>query len=227
MISVIIGAYNQLETLPALINALEGQTFRDFEVLLCDDGSTDGTEEWAKNLQTSFPFTYLRQENKGMRLSKNVNQGIKRAKGDYCLFIMGDSFPETNYLENLNEFADGDRVVCGVRVNIEKDRIVELDYRLRKGIVPSNPVLLISEPWKSTTGNGLAVPTSALGEGWDEKIEGYGGDDTELVSRLYHQGYPIWSVPQLVLYHNYHFAKESQKYSNQNYVARKLKEYAS
>lgn len=225
--SLIIGLFNQSKTLPKLIESLESQTFKDFEVIFCDDKSDDGTKEFFKRYSFNFRWHYHRLWLKqGMQLSKNLNQGIKKAKGEYCVFIMGDSFPELNYLEVLNEYTSSEKILCGIRVQVENKRVIEMDWRLRKNIIPPEVVLLPDEPHYKITGNGLCIPMEAMRKygGWNERIRGYGGDDNELVARLYYKGYLVWSVPQAILYHNWHIAKvETDK--QRDFVRKLIKSY--
>lgn len=228
--SIIVGTYNQVHYLPKLIESLENQTFKNFEVHFCDDGSDDGTQDFFGNAREysyfKFPFQYHRQPHRGTRLARNLNQGIRAARGDYCVLIMADSFPELNYLENLNEWVNPDFIVCGVRVNIEGEKVVEMDYRLRKNLIPGQPALLVNSPFYLATGNGLCIPTEAMMKygAWDEKIEGYGGEDNEIIARLYFKGYLVWSVPSLILYHNFHVSHDSGS-SSSEYVSKKILEY--
>jgi GT2 family glycosyltransferase len=231
--SIIVGLHNQLKTLPILVESLANQTLQNFEVHFCDDGSDDGTEEFFAENDFAFPYQYHRQKRKGVRLAKNVNQGIRAARGEYCVFIMADSFPEINYLETLDEYANPETVICGIRINVERGgpgerpRVVELDYRLRKKLIPNEPVMILNQPWNSLTGNGLCIPTEALQMygPWDEKIEGYGGEDTEIIGRLYFKGYFMQSVPSLILYHHYHKSNAKVNETNAYYVQRRLKKY--
>jgi len=208
--SIITSLYNQKKYLPKIIEAWENQRFKDFEIHFCDDGSTDGTKEWFKNKAFYFPVHYHRNRpSKKMRLTKILNKGIRRAKGDHCVFIMGDSFPETDFLEVVNEFANKDTIICGIRASIDGKNMVEVDWRIRKQLIPKQAVLLPSRPYDMITGNGLIIPTEALRKygGWNKKIQGYGGDDNEIVARLYYKGYLVWSVPQAVIYHHWHPSK--------------------
>ena len=230
--SIITAVYNQKQYLPKIIESLENQSYKSFEWIVCDDGSDDGTDEFfRKNIpdldgvQTRLEYQYLRQRHKG-NLSKNINQGIRKARGEYLVFIMGDSFPETNYLEVLDEWVNPNYVICGIRVNIEGRRVVEMDYRLRKGLIPQTPVLLVNEPWNLATGNGLTIPRQALEkQGWDERFK-VGGEDNEIIARLFYQGYLIWSVPQLIIYHNYH-RNALPKEINNNLLNKIIRKYAS
>lgn len=216
--SIIVGMYNQAATLPALIESLIKQSFTDFEVHFCDDGSTDESRDLVESFISQAPsgrYFYHRQENKGMRLARNLNQGIEAARGEYCVLVMADSMLELDYLEILNSYVAEDRIVCGIRVQIDKiDGVttgVDIDWRVKKNVVPEVPSVIIAMPWLCLTGNGLTIPTDAFHKygGMLEKLEGYGGEDNEIVARLFFKGYLCWSVPELRLYHHWHPGKES------------------
>jgi GT2 family glycosyltransferase len=239
--SLIIGVYNQAATLPLLIESLKVQTFKDFEVHFCDDGSDDGSFEMLQALaemrrspedleQNIFVH---QQPHKGMRLAKNLNQGILRARGEYCVLVMGDSMIEADYLEVLSEYVNEERIVCGIRVQIAQNAEgqpegVDMDWRLKKNLIPEVASVIMGQPWNCLTGNGLTIPTSAFHEHGllDEELEGYGGEDTEIVARLFHKGYVCWSVPDLRLYHHWHKSNDSNP-KTAAIVSRKLKEYAN
>ncbi len=217
--SIIVGLYNHKKYLSTLIEALNQQTFKDFEVHFCDDHSNDGTKITG---DIGFPYQYHRLKiKKGMRLGKSLNQGIKRAKGKYCIFIMGDSYPAPNYLEVLKQHIHPKKVLCGIRHHIdeEEDMVVDIDYRIKKMIIPPQVALLTKDVWNSFTGNGLLVPAKALKEvgGWG-KVSRYGGDDTILFAKLYAKGYVFFSIPQAILFHFYHrfryISNKQNKYVN-------------
>lgn len=209
--SIIVGMYNQLATLPMLITALEQQSYKNFEVIFCDDGSTDGTEQWLAEQPLNFRHRYIGQKNKGYRLAKNLNNGIRKATGDYCTVIMADSFPDTDYLETLLQYVQPHRVVCGIRIQIDNGVGVDMDYRIKKEIIPQENTVVMGRPWNALTGNGITYPTQALRDVglYDESIEGYGGEDTELIARMFFRGYVMWSVVDARLFHHWHKTKDS------------------
>ena len=220
-----------MSTVPMLIESLRSQTNKDFEVHFCDGGSTDGFKEFIEgNPDLGFAYSIHYLEDKGMRLSRLLNKGIKAARGEYCLFVMADSFLEQDYLEILEEYARPDRLVCGLRIQIAevngKMEGVDIDWRVKKNLVPQFPTVVLSSPWLCLTGNGLTIPTEAFRKygGWDENIEGYGGDDNEIIARLFFKSYLCWSVPDLRLYHHWHKSKESS-HKNSGYVIEKIKQY--
>lgn len=97
IISVIIPAYNAQRTILETIQSLQQQTFSDFEIVVINDGSTDGTVELLK--QIAEPrlkvFSY---ENGGLPVARN--RGIDRATGDYITFIDADDLWTPDKLES-------------------------------------------------------------------------------------------------------------------------------
>ncbi|MEW4282643.1 glycosyltransferase family 2 protein [Priestia koreensis] len=85
-VSVIIPSYNKDPLLRLTLEAFEHQTYQPFEVILVDDGSTDGTFAYCARYKPDYAFTYIRHtENKGRSQARNV--GIQKAKGDVLIFL--------------------------------------------------------------------------------------------------------------------------------------------
>ncbi|GAI16908.1 unnamed protein product [marine sediment metagenome] len=64
-VSVIIPTYNRANLLPRTIKSVLNQTFRDFELIIVDDGSTDNTKQVIERFQTDLRVKYIYQENSG------------------------------------------------------------------------------------------------------------------------------------------------------------------
>jgi len=207
--TIITALYNHKKYLPQLIKSLKAQTFKDFEVIFCDDGSKDGTKDFFKNSKYQY---YRNRFDFGMRMSKVVNKGIKRAKGEYIVMIMGDSYPPADYLEKLDKIVKDNRVVCAVRRHIKDGKVIDIDYRVKYNIIPQFDTLLTGQVWNKITGNGLVIPTKWLKEigGW-AKIKGYGADDNITAFRLWTKGLEFISLYSLVLYHNWHEDRGTEK----------------
>jgi len=85
-ISVIIPTYNRKKTLARAIQSVLNQSLSPFEILIIDDGSNDGTEEWVKK---NFPnIKYIYQNNHGVSSARNI--GIENAYGDWVAFLDSD-----------------------------------------------------------------------------------------------------------------------------------------
>src|SRR4051812_14236148 len=83
--SVIIPAYNAANTIRKTLESLQKQTFKDFEILVVDDGSTDNTKEIVEQHST---VKYIYQNNAGP--GKARNNGSKHASGEYLIFLDAD-----------------------------------------------------------------------------------------------------------------------------------------
>lgn len=95
--TVFTPTYNRAHTLGGIYESLKSQTFRNFEWLIVDDGSTDNTRDLVMRwqLEATYPIRYIYQENKGKHVASNV--GAKDARGELFLFIDSDDtcLPET------------------------------------------------------------------------------------------------------------------------------------
>ncbi len=111
-LSVIIPVYNVVHYLEDCINSFLVQRFADFELLLVDDGSNDGSgricDEFAEKDQRVIA---LHQENRGASFARN--RGIDNAQGEFIVFADADDFVTEFYLEHLME-SDADMVVTGL-----------------------------------------------------------------------------------------------------------------
>lgn len=127
-VSVIIPTYNRRELLREAIRSVLEQSFRDFELIVVDDGSDDGTREM---IQREFPglLTYLYQENQGV--SRARNRGLKLAQGEFVAFLDSDDLWLPRKLERQMAFMQSHpkAQICytdeiwirrGVRVNPKK-----------------------------------------------------------------------------------------------------------
>ncbi|MEA3506602.1 MAG: glycosyltransferase [Elusimicrobiota bacterium] len=87
--SVVIPTYNRAKYLEKAVNSVLNQSFRDFELIVIDDGSTDSTPEIIKSWPSGL-ITYIRQPNRGVSAARN--RGIKAAGGDYIAFLDSDDW---------------------------------------------------------------------------------------------------------------------------------------
>ena len=100
-VSVIIPVYNTAKYLPFLFCSLENQTFKDFEVIFVNDGSTDNSLKLLESFKKSscLDVKVISQENMGLPGARN--SGIDVAAGDYITFIDSDDNVELFYIEGL------------------------------------------------------------------------------------------------------------------------------
>jgi glycosyltransferase involved in cell wall biosynthesis len=98
-VSVVITSYNRLPFLPATVASLRAQTFKDWELVLVDDGSTDETRRWARILSLE-PMTFIRlPRRRGIAAARN--RALARTRGRFIAFIDSDDLWRPRYLETM------------------------------------------------------------------------------------------------------------------------------
>ena len=105
--SVIVPLYNKVEYVAKSLGSILRQSFSDYEVIVMDDGSTDGSYEVAMELaRTAGPkFRVCHQENAGVSTARN--NAANMAAGDYLCFLDADDWWAPDYLNKMDEFIDG------------------------------------------------------------------------------------------------------------------------
>ena len=101
LISVIVPVYNGEKYLPKCMEHLLGQTWQDFEIILVDDGSKDGSGALCDGYAAADPrVRVIHQENQGVSRARNA--GLDGATGKYVAFVDADDYVELDYLERLH-----------------------------------------------------------------------------------------------------------------------------
>ena len=106
-ISVIMGIYNCADTLFEAMDSLLAQTFQDFEVVLCDDGSKDNTYAVAQSYVERYPGkVILLQNEKNMGLNYTLNKCLRQARGEYIARMDGDDVCDPTRFQKEVDFLD-------------------------------------------------------------------------------------------------------------------------
>lgn len=99
-VSIIIPVYNSENTLRKCIVSLAEQTFCNNQIIIINDGSTDGSLDIIKELEDRYNnIEYYNQDNQGVSSARN--NGLKRASGEYLLFVDADDYLEPSYISDL------------------------------------------------------------------------------------------------------------------------------
>ncbi|MCW8966769.1 MAG: glycosyltransferase family 2 protein, partial [Candidatus Pacearchaeota archaeon] len=94
-LSIVIPVYNEEKYIGKCLESLNKQTYKNFEIIIIDDGSTDKTVEIIKK----FDVHLIKGKHKGTAFSRNL--GAKSAKGEILIFIDADMTFDKDYLKNL------------------------------------------------------------------------------------------------------------------------------
>ena len=144
--SVIISTYNKPHELEMVLCGLSLQNKAPSEILVADDGSTQKTatviEKWQQIITS--PVRHIWHEDIGNRKLKICNTAVKKATGNYLLFLDGDSVPHSHWVSDHMDEAKNKTVLCGRRVRlgpkISKDIDVSFVESKRLEIIPG-PIL--------------------------------------------------------------------------------------
>lgn len=124
VVSVVIPNYNHAKYISDAIASVLNQTFRDFEIIVVDDGSTDDSREVVA--QFGGRVQYLYQRNAGLSAARNV--GIQAARGEYIGVLDADDMYEPVFLESLigelDSHPDADGIYCGYQFVDEKNSLL-------------------------------------------------------------------------------------------------------
>ncbi|NEQ83987.1 MAG: glycosyltransferase [Moorea sp. SIO2I5] len=207
MLSIVIPTYNRLPILKKCLIALEHQQFRqdkdsqvlDYEVVLVDDGSTDGTLDWLTAHGDQFPHVRsFAQNHAGPAAARNL--GVKQALGEIIIFIDSDLVVTEHFLQS---HADA---LLQAQQRLGCDRLFTYGWVINTCNF-DDPT---SEPYKITdfsaayfaTGN-VAIARKWLLEAglFDTRFQLYGWEDLELGVRLKQLGLKLIKCPEAVGYH--------------------------
>lgn len=208
--SVIVTAYNQKDIfINHIFPALKNQTIpqNDFEVIIADDGSSDGLEEYCE--KNGLADKYVYQEDNGYGYTSIVNKAVNEADGDFLVFLSGDTYPAKDFLEELGRTLKEDRIVNGIRVNINSIcDFISYDWRLQPEFIPQIIAHVINmgiemfplrhlfeRPWELMTMNTLACSRKVWDavDGLTPSYDGrYGKMDWSFCMKAYKKGYGLW-----------------------------------
>lgn len=139
-VTVIISVYKKLDWLCLVLAALEVQTFKDFEVVIADDGSGDdfktGLEEYAK--KSPLQIKHVWHEDTGFRKTRILNKAVKEAVAGYLLFIDGDCVPDPHFVEDHWRNRAPNTSLAGRRANLSERLTAQLSPEsIRNGFLSS------------------------------------------------------------------------------------------
>lgn len=110
-VSVIIPNWNGRDLLEDCLKSLRKQIFRDYEIIVVDNNSTDGSLCFIKQ---NFPETITIKLNKNYGFAKAINEGVRASKSEYVVFLNNDTEVEPQWLRNLVKTADSHREMASV-----------------------------------------------------------------------------------------------------------------
>jgi glycosyltransferase involved in cell wall biosynthesis len=174
--SIIIPTFNRSKQIETAIDAVKNQTYKSFELIVIDDGSTDDTQERMMQHCKEENIHYYRQENKGVCSARN--HGAIKAKGEYLIFLDSDDDVLPEWLTDFKGLADQGFPIVYCSMTVKKPN----------GVVKS--VSCIDPYLNGGNGKGISIPgTWAIEANWFKELGGFDeaikyGENTELKFRM-------------------------------------------
>ncbi len=214
-ISIIISTYNSESALKKVLISYNNQTFKDFEIIIADDGSTEKTKKLIDDFKekNNLKITHVWHQDKGFRKTIILNKAILASKSDYLLFTDGDCIARKDFVETHIKYREKGFFLSGGYFKLPKsisEKLTESDiinqncfdinWLINNGLKSSFlKNLKLSKNKNITTLLNFLTPTNASwnghnASGWKKDIlhvngfneeMQYGGEDRELGERLF------------------------------------------
>ena len=242
LISVIVSTYNSDLWLNKVLIGFNNQTFRDFEILVADDGSNQKTKDLIKRIKPNlfYKIKHVWHPDNGFQKTIILNKALSQTKGKYIVFTDGDCIPKADFLEKHNKFKQTGFFLSGgcFRLNGYLSNLINEDDILSencfsyswlriKGLPISfkNLKILVNDFFAETLNLITTTRPSWNGHnssgwkkdiisvnGFDERMR-YGGEDRELGERLINLGIRSKQIRySAICLHLYH----ERSYVNEN-----------
>ncbi len=197
-VSIIIPVFNGAETLPNCLNALQQQTHPPDEIIVVDDGSTDGTTMIAKE----YGVTILQQINSGPAAARN--RGAAASQGTLLLFTDTDCVPVKQWVEAFVAVFSDPTVVGAKGTYLTQQpeltaRFVQQEYQDRYDRMEGQPQIDFVDTYSAAYRRDIFLQTG----GFDTTFPTASVEDQEFSFRLAGQGYRLVYVPQATVFHQH------------------------
>ena len=203
LISVVIPTYNRISILRKCLDSLENQVLNDeiynFEIVVVDDGSTDGTVDWLTNNSASYPHLRLfEQSHGGPALGRNL--GVEKSKGELVVFIDSDLVVDRFFLRNhINSLLTAWKRLGNKKCFTYGSVINTNNFKNPS----SEPFKLQDLSWAYFATGNVAIDRKVLEKSglFDTSFRLYGWEDLELGERLRNMGVKLIKCPKAIGYH--------------------------
>lgn len=218
-ISIIMGIYNCEEYLEESIESILNQTFQDWELIMCDDGSTDQTYYIAKEYQKKYPDKIVLLKNdKNLGLNTTLNNCLAVAKGKYIARQDGDDISYSTRLQKEFEFLEANKKYAVVGTSMELFDRDGLWGELKAKENPDNKSFLKGTPFYHAT---CMIRTEVMHE-----VGGYTVDkrllrveDYHLWCKIYSKGYKGYNIVE-----NLYRMRDGREATNRRTIKNRINE---
>ena len=208
MISVIMSVYNCENTVKKAIESIQNQTYQDWEMIVCDDGSTDNTVSVIKNIKDERIKLIRNKKNRGLTFS--LNNCLKFAQGEYIARMDGDDWSTPDRFEKEIKVLQENKYPIvsswmtlvdedGNTYNITTEETPEIENLVRHTAIFHAPVMMKKECMDAVNGYNT-----------DKKCERV--EDVDLWFRLYKKGYRCYNIQEPLYFMEHGSGTKRRKY---------------
>lgn len=208
--TIIISVFNQLKYTKQCIDFLFKNTDPIFEVIIINNGSTDGTKEYLESIKDKVIFI---NNSQNLGYAKANNQGAEIAKGKYLVFLNNDTIVQKNWLSEMIKLVESDKYIAivGSKLvypdgNVQSTGVVVskggFPYELYRKMDIDLPVVNKVREFQSVIGASMLVRKDVFLEvgKFDEKFINH-FEDTDLCYRVRQAGFKVFYCPTSVVIH--------------------------
>ncbi|SDB20579.1 Glycosyltransferase involved in cell wall bisynthesis [Flavobacteriaceae bacterium MAR_2010_188] len=250
--TVIISTYNQPKWLEKVLWSYEYQTFKDFEIIIADDGSEKATRDLIESFKetSKLAINHIWQEDKGFRKTKILNQAIIASNSEYIIFTDGDCIGRNDFVQTHLQLKQENTALSGgyyklnlnvsTKINktdIETQNCFKFKWLEAQGQQKDFKSNKLSTSKFKTKFLDAITPTKATFDGmnvscykhdllavngFDERMS-YGGEDREIGERMMNNGVKFKQVRySAICLHLYHERPYAQAENSLNSEIRKI-----
>lgn len=224
-ISLIVSVYKNIKYLELVLQSIQLQTYKNFELIVAEDNNGSEMKEYLNNKRENFVVTiqHVFQEDKGFRKNKILNEAIRVSTGEFLVFVDGDCILHRNFLQEYAKNAKKNTCLLGRRVELGEKSSREL---LNYGDVKKINLLWLMKNFTYGIEEGIYLPflpsRKSVGvfgcnfglykedilkiNGFDEDyVRATAGEDSDIDWRLEKNGVEYRSLKnKAIQYHIYH-----------------------
>jgi glycosyltransferase involved in cell wall biosynthesis len=213
-ISVVLGSFNQQAVLKLVLDSLTKQSMPkdNYEIIVVDSSSTDGTQDFLKQYQPDNNFQYLIQENKGKAAARN--RGVDLAKGEIIIITDADMIASKDLIKthyDAHQRFEEPSCFEGLTYNMNKLEWPTTDVNLSRYIKRDYKEYKKLGWYYFLTGN-ISFPKKVFNDfkGFDETFLSYGWEDLELGYRLSKKQCALYYLKRAINYHYHVVSREEE-----------------
>lgn len=217
-VSILMPVFNCEEYIASAIDSILDQSYEDWELILCDDGSSDGTYSVAKQYAEKYPKKLILLKNGiNLKLNKSLNKCLSHASGSYIARMDGDDIVESDKLRKevnfLDDHPDYALVSCQMDMFNESGKLGTAKFptgEIKREDFIRHPAVFCH--------SGMMIRKKALIDvgGYSEGENYIRVEDIDLWLKLYENKYKGYGMPE-VLYHQRDDENAANRRTRQNY----------